>query len=66
MGRNSTRRQDCCPPSPFPRFQVQNADWPPERLCAFNRAFDDYILRLMRFKSELIDAMSARGPLNPP
>lgn len=28
------------------------------RLCEFNRAFDDYILRLMRFKSELIDAIS--------
>merc|ERR1719421_1854096 len=33
-----------------------NMDLP--RLCEFNRAFDDYILRLMRFKSELIDAIS--------
>jgi hypothetical protein len=38
--------------------EVQKSDWGLERLNQFNRAFDDYILRLMRFKSELLDSIS--------
>merc|ERR1719316_830824 len=38
--------------------ELQKTDWNTERLLQFNRAFDDYILRLMRFKSELIDSIA--------
>merc|ERR1719460_2460342 len=38
--------------------ELQKTDWNTDRLLQFNRAFDDYILRLMRFKSELIDSIA--------